>query len=428
MRQYMPDLEIKYHKLFAKAPEFGYLDRRPSANVLLFSQRMISDLAAFCLAYEFEDTFAALTDAQRIDATDPPSLVFSRRVYKLARLASGSPRLARQLTPNPRNKVVLEDDFELFFPVFSHVYELYSLATIANWRQRCHKAACYIQEVWLDKLPEYLLELLSAFDHVFIGHCHPVEEVARITGRPCSYLPLAVDVLRFAPASCDQPRPIEVCNIGRRSTVTHQALLDDSERRQSFYYYDTVAASGADRKDRTFHVDIPYEHRRMLATLLKHSRYFIANRAYVNRPELTAGRDEISARFYEGAAAGAVMIGEAPRTEEFKQQFDWPDAVIQVPFDSPDIGRIITDLNGDPERLRAVRGNNVREAALRHDWLHRIQMVFDILGIPPTEKMQARAKRLERIASQAITESGYSFGGREQQVTKTILPREGLTS
>ena len=96
-------------------------------QVLLLSQRRISDLVAYCLAYEFEDVFAAVTDAQRIDATDLPALEFSRRAYKLVRLASGSPRLARQLAPYPRSKVILERDFELFFPVFSHTYELYSL-------------------------------------------------------------------------------------------------------------------------------------------------------------------------------------------------------------------------------------------------------------------------------------------------------------
>jgi hypothetical protein len=370
-------------------------------KVLLLSQRRIADLAAYCLAYEFEDTFAAATDAERIDATDLPALEFSRRAYKLARLASGSRRLARQLAPYPSNKVVLERDFSLFFPIFSHSYELYSLAMIPNWRQRCRKAACFINEAWSDLLPEYLLELLSAFDHVFIGFRHSVKDVARITGRPCTYLPLAVDVPRFAPASRDQPRLIEVCNIGRRSLVTHQALLADAERRQSFYYYDTVAASGADLTHRTFRVDSPHEHRGMLAAILKHSSYFIANRSYVNKPEFLAGRDEISARFYEGAAAGTVMIGEAPRTEEFKRQFDWPDSVIHVPFDSPDIGRILADLNGDPERLRPIRRNNVREAALRHDWLHRIQVVFDTLGLAPTEAMRARAQRLELIALQA---------------------------
>src|SRR5260221_1993907 len=104
------------------------IDRRGvvQGKVLLLSQRRIANLAAYCLAYEFEDTFAAVTDAQRIDATDLPSLEFSRRAYKFARLISGSPRLARRLAPHPRSKVVLERDFELFFPIFSHIYELYS--------------------------------------------------------------------------------------------------------------------------------------------------------------------------------------------------------------------------------------------------------------------------------------------------------------
>jgi hypothetical protein len=368
-------------------------------KVLLLSQRRIADLVAFCLAYEFEDICAEVTDAKRIDATDLPALEFSRRAYKLARLASGSPKLARRLAPYPRSKVVLDRDYELFLPVFSHIFEIYALELIPNWRQRCRKAACFVTEVWSDLLPDYLLELLSAFDHIFLGSRNSVGDVARITGRPCTYLPLAVDVPRFAPTSFDQSRPIDVCYIGRRSQVTHHALLEEAERQQSFYYYDTVAASGADMKQRTFRVDSPQEHRRMLATILKHSCYYIANRSYVNQPKFTAGRDEISARFYEGSAAGTVMIGEPPRTEEFKRQFDWPDAVINVPFDSPDIGRVLADLNGDPARLRTVRRNNVRQAALRHDWLHRIRVVFDALGLAPTEEMRARSRRLDQIAS-----------------------------
>jgi len=382
------------------------IDKRRLAqgDVLFLSQRRIADLVAYCLAYEFEDTFGAVTASQRIDTTDRPGLELFRRAYKLASLVSGSSKFARRLVPSPRNKVVLERDFELFFPMFNTSYELYALAMIRNWRQRCRKVACFITEVWPDWLHGYLIELLSAFDHIFIGCRNSVQEVARITGRPCTYLPLAVDVPRFAPASLDQPRPIDVCNIGRRSPVTHQALLELVERRQDFYYhYDTVAATGADLKDRTFRVENPHEHRGMLAATLKRSCYYIANRSYINRPEFTAVHDEISARFYEGAAAGTVMIGEAPRTEEFTRQFDWPDAVIHMPFDSPDIGGFLKELNGDRERLRSVRLNNIREAALRHDWLHRMQVVFDCLGLAHTEKMRARSQRLDRIASQAET-------------------------
>jgi hypothetical protein len=372
-------------------------------RVLQLSQRRIADLVAYCLAYEFEDTLAAVTDADRIDVTDLPGLEFSRRAYKLARLASGSSALAQRLAPEPRSRIVLERDYELFFPVFSHAFELYSLAAIPDWRRRCRKAACFITEVWSDNLPEYLIELLSMFDHVFLGLRHCVQDVARITGRPCSYLPLAVDVLRFAPESLDQSRPISVCNIGRRSQITHAALLAESERTGSFYYYDTVAASGSDLKQRTFRVDSPHEHRIMLAAILKHSGYFIANRSRVNDPAFTAGRDEISARFYEGAAAGTVMIGEAPRIDEFKRQFDWSDAVIHLPFDCAEIGAMLAELDRDAGRLRKVRHENVRQAALRHDWLYRIRTVFDVLGLAPTERMRERAVRLDRIAARPFT-------------------------
>ncbi len=370
-------------------------------NVLLLSQRRIADLVAYCMVYEFEDALAAVPGAQRIDVTDLPGLEFSRRAYKLARFATGSARVARRLAPYPSNKVLLQRDYELFFPMFSHPYELYALASIPNWRQRCHKAACFITEVWSEWLPVYLVELLAQFDHIFIGGPLSVADVARASGRPCSYLPLGADVLRFTPASMDQPRPIDLCNIGRRSQITHQALVAHAESGQFHYYYDTVAASGPDNKQRTFHVENPREHRQMLAALLKRSRYYIANRSLVNQPEFTAGREGISARFYEGAAAGAVMIGEAPRAEAFKSQFDWPDAVIHLPFDSPDVVQILAELDSDPARVQAARRANVRQAALRHDWLYRISAAFDTLGLGPTAAMQVRARRLERIAAQA---------------------------
>lgn len=368
-------------------------------KALSLSQRRIADLVAYCVSYELEDTFAALTDATRIDSTDFPSLEFSRRAYKLARLL-GVPRpIAHSLAPLPRCARALETDYELFFPTFNNTYELYSLATIPNWRQRSRKAACFIMEIWSDMLPGYLVELLSDFDHIFISCRNSVEDVARMTGRPCTFLPLAADVLRFAPSSVDDARPIDVSYIGRRSEVTHRALVEHASRHKFFYYYDTVAASGSDMSNRTFHVDNPEQHRLLLASLLKRSRYFVANRSYVNRPEFTAGREEISPRFFEGAASGAVMIGVPPRSPDFQTQFNWPDAVIPVPFDSPDIGRIIAELDSDPERLRTIRQNNVRNSAMKHDWLHRIQVVFDALDLPYTEKMRARARRLEQIAN-----------------------------
>ncbi len=373
-----------------------------SGAVLLLSMRRLADLVAFCAQYEFEDVIAEVTGADRVDAADTRALELSRRAYKLLRLGTRSRDLARALAPRP-STVRLERDYELFIPVFNYTHELYALRALPDWRARCRVAACFITEAWAHLLPGYLLELLSEFDHIFIGTRHCVAQVARLTGRPCTYLPQAADVLRFSPWPNQPPRAIDVCNIGRRSPVTHDALVKLAAARRIFYYFDTIAASsGIDRKQRTFSVADPAQHRLLLASLLQRSRYFIANRSRIDEPEHTGGQEEIAGRFYEGAAAGAVMLGEPPNAEQFRSQFGWPGAVIRMPFDCPDVERVLADLDADPQRLARVRHENARQAALQHDWLHRLEVIFKTVGLVPTPAMSQRRQRLEELASSPL--------------------------
>jgi len=140
----------------------------------------------------------------------------------------------------------------------------------------------------------------------------------------------------------------------------------------------------------------------LLANLLKRSRYYVANRSRVNEPENIGAREEISSRFYEGVAAGAVLLGEPPGSDEFRRQFDWPDAVIGLPFDSPDVAERLRALDADPGRIARIGRYNVHHAALRHDWVHRIRAMFDALGLPPTEAMLAREERLRALAALSL--------------------------
>jgi hypothetical protein len=373
-------------------------------SVLQLSMRRVHDLVAYCGSYEFEDVVAEVTGADRIELQDYEPIEAARRAYKLGRLTTGSRRLARLTTVvSPRLRAPrLAREYDLFFPVFNDPFELFALAAVPGWRSRCRVAACFVCELWRHDLPEYLLELLSEFDHVFIGVQHPAADVARIVGKPCTYLPLAADVLRFAPSASSPPRTIDVCNIGRRSAVTHAALLQLARERRIFYYYDTVRASGSDRRQVTFRVNEVEEHRLLLASLLQRSRYYVANRARVNEPQ-SREREEISARFYEGIAAGAVLLGEAPRCAEFRRQFDWPDAVVPLPFDCRDAGAVVAGLESDPDRVARIRRENVRQAALRHDWLHRLEAVYEATGLASTDAMRARAGRLLAVAERRHT-------------------------
>jgi hypothetical protein len=374
-------------------------------RVLLLSMRRMSQLVAYCIDYEFEDVIRELTGADRIDVDDYGALEWSRRLYKYTRHISGARRRSGAFA-GPHFEVRLTRDYELFFPVFNHPYELFALAAVPEWRRRCRVAACFISEVWLQQFPHYLLEMLAPFDHVFLGVQHPTGELARLVGRPCTYLPLAVDVPRFAPYPVGPWRTIDVCNIGRRSQVTHEALqrIAASDRR-FFYYYDTVAASGVDLKQRTFRVEDAREHRLLLASLLLRSRYCFAHRGFVNDPQLTRDRDEISSRVYEGSAAGVVMLGEPPRGEEFRRQFDWPEPLIPVPFDCAEIARVLSELEADPQRVARIRRDNIRNSALRHDWLHRLRTVFATLGLSCTAAMDARATQLQALAEGCEAES-----------------------
>jgi len=375
-----------------------------ATSILTLSMRRMADLVAFSSPYEFEDVVQSVTGADRIEATGLKALEFSRRSYKYMRLLTGSRSLARRLAPSPET-LPLKREYDLFLPVFNHPHELYALSILPDWRQHCRLGACFIVELWPHLLPGYLLELLAGFDHIFLGSHNTVAEVARISGRPCSYLPLGADVLTLAPYPNLPERVIDVCNIGRRSQVTHAALVALAKDRSIFYYYDTVAASGAGLKQRTFHVDNPSEHRLLLASILQRSRYFIANRARINEPDFVARGDEISGRFYEGAATGTVMLGEPPRSEEFQRQFDWPDALIRMPFDAPQIGAFLQQLDRDPQHLERIRRDNVFHAARRHDWAYRIRTVFDTLGLPATDAMRARESKLQALADGVRTVS-----------------------
>src|SRR6266446_9260715 len=188
--------------------QLGWVSRA-DAEVLLLSLRKVEDVVAYCAQYEFEDVIASVLDTDMAAPRTLGPVELSRKAYKLVRYLSGSRGLAGAAVA-PLLRPLLDKDYDLFLPIFSHPHQLFALSCIPEWRKRCRKAVCYIVEAWAHMLPGYLLELLSDFDHVFINAQHVLAPHSKMIGRPCSYMPQGVDALRFSPWPAPPPRTIDV--------------------------------------------------------------------------------------------------------------------------------------------------------------------------------------------------------------------------
>ena len=138
------------------------------------------------------------------------------------------------------------------------------------------------------------------------------------------------------------------------------------------------------------------EHRKQLAQILRRTRFFVANKAKVDWVVDTHGQEEVGFRFFEGAAAGTVMIGDPPRNKTFRELFDWPGAVLEFPFGSTHVAELIDSLS--PAEEARIRRDNVLSALRRHDWAHRWGVILDWLEMQEKPGLAARREALERLA------------------------------
>jgi len=169
-----------------------------------------------------------------------------------------------------------------------------------------------------------------------------------------------------------------------------------------FYFYDTLDnAAMSETRDYA-------EHRDLYANITKRSRFFIVAPAKMNLPEETQGQVAIGRRYFEGLAAGAVLVGQAPDCEAFRRHFDWPHAVIEIQPDGSDAVAVISRLSAEPERIREISRRNAEEALRRHDWVYRWKEILSIAGLKPTPAMEAREKRLAELAELAREERSVS--------------------
>ena len=291
-------------------------------------------------------------------------------------------------------KVQLSKDYDVFIAVCATFLDLPYINAIEQWRDHCKIAVCWLDELWVSELPnyKYWLPALRQFDYVFVGMRGTVSALSRAANRNCVWLPGGVDALRFSPSSHPAARVVDIYNIGRRYGGIHREILKAAERGEIFYVHDTHVGGGSTE------VHDYREHRELFANIARRSRYFVVSAAKMDQPSYTQGQVEVGYRYYEGAAAGTVMIGEAPDCDAYRELFGWLEAVIEIQPDGSDTMTVLSELGSSPERMAAIGRRNTKEALLRHDWIYRWNEMFRIAGIEPSPRKAAREKRLKDLA------------------------------
>lgn len=359
------------------------------SRLLMISPREYERAIWRCGQVEFEDLLVGL---DHVDLIAPRALVrgeglFARQARRVAQRVAGA-----ELTFKPSiEPVKLSGDYELFCFYAGQPEDLLMLDALPNWRSRFHKAVCFLDEVWIEDLKwDYWLKRLEGFDLLAVMFYNTVEALAARTSVRCAWVPPGIDTLRFFPGLKPPPRSIDVHAMGRRSDATHRALLDGARAHDWTYLFDTIDPIRV--RDRL------QDHRQQLAELVKRSRYFLANKAKVDSPHQRGTQEELGFRSFEGAAGGAVLLGDTPLSPSLQQLFDWPDAHIHVPFDSTDIAVVIATLDTDPERVAAISRANVVNSLRRHDWVYRWRDVLQMLGLTPTTRVDQRMEELNELA------------------------------
>lgn len=377
--------------------------RREKARVLMPTWRRFSAPAFRGGLFEAQDVFAEIDDIDLLGIEAGPNWQSREKWLRQFLWRDVSRRL---IYVNPGLQPVgLQQDYELLVVLCQQWYELLYLNAVQGWRDRCKTAICWLDEIYTADLPgsRYWLKALNQFDHILVPYKRTADALQRILDRPCHCVPRAVDTLRFSPFPSCPDRVIDVLSIGKRLPEIHAALLDMAKEDGLFYLHDTFTEGG-----NLLMQDVA-QHRTMFANMLKRSRFFMVAPGKVLDFHETQGQMEVGMRYYEGAAAGAVLLGQAPEGDTFKSLFDWPHAIVPVRTDGSDIAETIRDLQAQPGLLREISARNVFHAAGRHDWLHRWQTMLKLAGLSQSQRLHARQARLQAVLDHYRAHHGFAL-------------------
>jgi hypothetical protein len=364
-------------------------------RVLMLSHRNIANkILSRCSWYEFEDVVREIEDVEMLAPVRSEN--FEKRYRWAARVGRRIPIALNPGVP----ATTLERKYDLFFTSCALPSDLLYVNAVKNWRESCRTAVCWIDEMYPSDMRygRWFTRVISQFDHVFFSCAKIIGALQSVMPGRCHFLLPGVDAAAFSPAPDFPERFIDILSIGRRSERIHERLVRAAEDRRWLYHYDTISGFGCKYG---LTASDTGQHRRLLAALAKRSRYFLVNPGKFDLAEHTGGEPTIGSRYFEGAAAGTIMIGSHPDSEEFQRAFPGSDPVIRPGSDPEAFVAVMDELSRQPERRREMRKSNIATSLRLHDWAHRWEEILRVAGFAPGPRLEERKRVLASLAGSA---------------------------
>lgn len=180
------------------------------------------------------------------------------------------------------------------------------------------------------------------------------------------HLPLGVDTsLAFG---LNYQRPISVLGYGRQPTAIDDALsLHFNSATADGYYYHTQHMKVGEIGNYAAHRRQFWKIAQSSALALAFDQSVTQSRAYYSI---------VGQRWFECLAAGCVIIGKRPQTEEVDGLLDWQNSTIELPDEPASAINFIENLLSQKALLAEVRSRNVEHVKLKHDWTKRIDVML----------------------------------------------------
>ncbi|MEO0680023.1 MAG: glycosyltransferase [Pseudomonadota bacterium] len=327
-------------------------------RVLILSNRApVTSLAEAC-AFDLEDAFADAVGAEiwpvRDRAAEP-----TRRDYDLV-IAAGTSYLevedALRLAGTARRGAL----------TVGYLFGAYASVLTKTRPPRPYSRRLRPKLWWLKRL-----------DHLFVGMRENVDLLAGALGVPVTYVPMAANVKAVAarPFGARADRPISVAGYGRQHPAFASALgrrLNAPGSGELFYHTNWYRSGAVTDRAR---------YREMFWQILRQSRVALAFDHLFADPGQRGELSYVGPRWFESLAAGCVIAGVAPRTDEARRLLDWTDATVELPEEAEAGAEALIALLADEDRLRAASAETLRQMRLRHDWRHRLRDMLEALGM-----------------------------------------------